>query len=214
MAINPNTGHENQHVIVAAASGGGKSQLIGQELLPKGAGHRVLLWDPDEDYKANRFKDRAQFARAVAAANKSGKGFRLAFSGRSTESNFQWFCKLVMAALDGNKITHVIIEELADVSPSAGKALPEFGELLRRGRKYGARVVMATQRGTEIPKTAWTQVKTKYIGQQEAGDRVRMSREAGISEGEIQLLKPLEFFQKPAGAAEPTKISLKYKKIN
>lgn len=215
MAINPDTSHGNFHCMVSAASGGGKSQIIGQRLLPKGPGHRVLLWDPDEDYKASRFEDRASYAKAVRQALASGKGFRLAFSGRPSVSNFEWWCSVVWAALDGSKITHVVIEELADVSPSAGKALPAFGELLRKGRKYGARLIMATQRGSEIPKTAWTQVGVKYIGQQEAGDRVRMAKEAGLAEAQIAILQPLQFYQKPAGAADPVLISdLKGKKIN
>ena len=214
MAINPNTAHPNSHCMVSAASGGGKSQLIGQKLLPKGAGHRVLLWDPDEDYKANRFFDRAAYARAVRQALASGKGFRLAFSGNPTVTNFAWWCRVVWTALDGNKPIVVVIEELADVSPSAGKAIDEFGELLRKGRKYGARLIMATQRGTEVPKTAWTQVAHRYIGQQEMSDRQRMAKEAGISAEGLASLEALQFFYKKAGASDPEKIVLKYRKIN
>lgn len=214
MAINPNTEHGNHHCIVSACSGGGKSQLIGQKLLPKGAVHRVLLWDPDEDYKATRYSNRGQFARAVSQAVASGKGFKLAYSGAPTVEAFKWWCKVVWAALDGSKITYVVIEELADVSPSAGKALPEFGELLRKGRKYGARLIMATQRGTEIPKTAWTQVQNRYIGQQEMGDRVRLAREAGISADAIAALSPLSFYHKTAGASDPVKLTIKPRKIN
>ncbi len=214
MAINPNTKHENNHCMVSACTGGGKSQLIGQQLIPKGAGHRVLLWDPDEDYKATRFFDRAKYARAVAAALKSGRGFRLAYSGNPTVDNFRWWCSVVWAALDGSKTTHIIIEELADVSPSAGKALPEFGEVLRKGRKYGARLVMATQRGAEIPKTAWRGVRHRYIGQQEMADRQQLAKEAGISAEAIAALQPLQFWHKQSGAADPTKVIIKYRKIN
>lgn len=214
MAINPDTRHDNNHSMVAACSGGGKSQIIGQLLIPKTVGARVFLWDGDEDYKASRYYSRAAYARAVAAAIKGKKGFRLAFSGAPTVDNFRWWCRVVWTALDGNKITHVIIEELADVSPSAGKAVPEFGELLRKGRKYGAIITMATQRGQEVPKTAWTQVKYRLVGQQEAGDRLKMAKEAGISSQAIEQLQPLQFYKKTMGASEPELITLKGKKVN
>jgi len=213
MAINPNPQHENRHAMAAGCSGSGKSQAIGQKLLPTGYGHRVLLWDPDEDHRATRFEDRAAYARAVRHALASGKGFRLAWSGRVDLATFEWWCRVVWAALDGNKTTYVGIEELADVSPSAGKASPAFGELLRKGRKYGAVLIMGTQRGAEVSKTCWTQVKSKWVGQQEAGDVRRMAREAGVSESDINDLAPLEFWVKPAGAGEPQKVKLKYRKI-
>lgn len=216
MAINPDPSHRNYHEMVCATSGGGKTQLIGNSLLPKGAvsAHRVIMWDIDEDYKAARFYDRVSFVRAVRDALASGRGFRLAFSGRPTVENFRWWCSVVWSVLDGKKVTHIVIEELADVSPSVGKALPEFGELLRKGRKYGARIIMATQRGAEIPKTAWTQVARRYIGQQEMGDRVRMSKEAGIHPDALAALNPMMFYKKEAGASEPELIKIKYKKLN
>jgi DNA helicase HerA-like ATPase len=100
------------------------------------------------------------------------------------------------------------------VSPSSGKALPEFGTLLRQGRKYGAVLIMATQRGTEISKTAWTQVQHRYIGQQEANDRKRLAIEADIQPAEIAALNPMQFFYKRSGAQAPEKITLKPRKIN
>lgn len=212
MAINPDPSLPNRHALVAGATGSGKSQVMRQKLLPQGFGHRVLLWDPDEDHRGTRFTDRAAYARAVRQALASGKGFRLAWSGRGDVATFEWWCQVVWAALDGRHLTYIGIEELADVSPSVGKASPAFGELLRKGRKYGAVLAMATQRGAEVSKTCWTQVAEKWIGQQQGGDVARMAREADVAESDLRALKPLEFFRKPAGADPAERIKLRYRK--
>lgn len=215
MAINPNTQHENQHVMAAGCTGSGKSQVVKQKLLPKGSGKRVLLWDPDEDYRVApgcRYSERAAFARGVQNAIASGKGFRLAWSGRVDLATFEWFCRVVWAALDGRHMTYVVIEELADVSPSAGKASPAFGELLRKGRKYGAVLAMVTQRGAEVSKTCWNQVATKWIGQQQGSDVKRMAVEADVSEADVRALEPLHFLVKPQGAKPAYLERLKFQK--
>ena len=212
MAINPNTSHANENTLYLACSGGGKSQALMQNKSIPYRAARVLLWDIDEDHRAHRFETMAEFHRAVIAGVRSGRGFRLAFSGHDSVENFETFCRIVWAALDGKKKTFVIIEELADVSPSVAKATPEFGRLLRKGRKFGARLHITSQRGAEIPKTAYTQCPIKYIGQQEGGDVDRMARIAGVSSGEVSALKPLEFWKKPPGAEPAKKIKIRYRK--
>lgn len=214
MAINPNTQRENRHVMVSGATGSGKSQVVKQRLLPRGSGHRVILWDPDEDYRVSstcRYSERAAFARAVQNAIASGKGYRLAWSGRVDLPTFEWFCRVVWAALDGNHDTIVVIEELADVSPSAGKASPMFGELLRKGRKYGAQIVMVTQRGAEVSKTCWNQVAVKWIGQQQGSDVKRMAVEADVGDSALRALEPLQFYCKPQGATPAEVVKLRFK---
>lgn len=212
MAINPNTSLPNRNSLYLACSGGGKSQALLQnrDIPPKGA--RVLLWDIDHDHRATRFESMAEYKRALIAALKSGKGFRLAYSGADTVENFETFCSMVWAALDGRFLTHTIIEELADVSPSPSKATPQFGRLLRKGRKFGARLHITSQRGTEIAKTCYTQCPIKYIGQQEGADVARMAREAGVGPEQIRNLNALEFYRKEAGPEPGKLIKLKYRK--
>lgn len=215
VAINPNTEHPNQHVMAAGCTGSGKSQAVKQKLLPKGNGKRVLLWDPDEDHRVApncRFSERAGFARAVRFAIASGRGYRLAWSGRVDLATFEWFCRVCWAALDGRHLTHVVVEELADVSPSAGKASPAFGELLRKGRKYGAVMIMVTQRGAEVSKTCWNQVRWKWIGQQQGSDIKRMAIEADVAESAIRGLEPLQFYVKEQGASAAKLARIKFQK--
>lgn len=194
MACNPDTRLPNRHRLVLGATGAGKSQLI-RALVPE-RGARVLGWDTDEDHQGHHFETRAAYARAVARALESGQPFRLMWAGANDLKTFEWWCALVFAALDGSKATEIIIEELADVSPSAGKASPKFGELIRRARKYNGRLTLATQRGTEISKTVYTQAAEFWIGRQEATDVARMSRLAAVTEGRLNAVKPLEYIRK------------------
>ena len=199
MAINPNTAWPNLHNLYLAASGGGKSQAIKQNKEIPAQGARVVAWDVDEDHSVRHFDSRPAFARALLSACKSGRGFRIGWAGAGDVGTFEWFCQLVFAALDGRVKTHVLIEELADVSPSAGKATPAFGQLLRRGRKYGAVIHAASQRGTEISKTVYTQCSRHWVGIQEGVDVDRMARLCAVPPDLIKGLKPLQFLYKEAG---------------
>lgn len=215
MAINPNPALPNRHALAAGCTGSGKSQVVKQKLLPKGYGHRVILWDPDEDYRVApgcRLTERAAFARAVKSAVASGKGFRLAWSGAVTKETFEFFCKVCWAALDGRYLTYMVVEELADVEPSSGKAAGTWGELLRKSRKYGGILLPVTQRGAEVSKTCWNQMAVKWIGQQQGGDIARMAKEADVTESQIRELTPLAFWVKGNGAEPAKKVQLTYKK--
>ncbi|MDI5984903.1 hypothetical protein QLQ85_08875 [Halomonas sp. M4R5S39] len=194
MACNPDTSLTNRHRLVLGATGAGKSQLI-RELIP-GQGVRLLGWDTDDDHPGHHFASRAAYAKAVAAALRSGRPFRLLWNGANDLKTWEWWCGLVFAALDGRTPTEILIEELADVSPSAGKATPAFGELIRRARKYNGRLTMATQRGTEISKTVYTQAAEFWIGRQEATDIPRMSRLAAVTEARLAAVAPLHYIRK------------------
>ena len=144
MARNENVAHPNGHTFYLSMTGGGKSTALkANPDIPKRGG-RALIYDPDLDHWALHTHTLADFLRHVRAAARSGKPYRIAYTGRQddqkeTVDNFERFCKIVWAVLDGTpgKEVDVIIEELADVSPGAGRATVEFGRLLRRSRKYG-----------------------------------------------------------------------------
>lgn len=194
MASNPDTSLPAQHRLILGATGSGKSQLA-RSLLP-GQGVRLLGWDTDDDHPGHHFDRRAAYAKAVAAGIRSGKPFRLLWNGANDLKTWEWWCELVFAALDGRHRTEILIEELADVSPSAGKASPKFGELIRRARKYNGRLTCLTQRGTEISKTVYTQSAEFWIGRQEATDIPRVSRLAAVTEARLAAITPLHYIRK------------------
>ena len=179
--------------------------------IPK-AGARVLLWDIDHDHRAVHIGERGAYVRALLGALRSGKGFRLAWDGACSVEAFEWWCGVVWAALDGNYSTYIMVEELADVSPSSGKATPVFGELNRKCRKYGGELHWTTQRSQEVSKTAYDQAVVKYIGFPNDGARAdHLARIAGVPEADLFKLNPLEFYRRAGGTTE--KIALRYKKI-
>lgn len=216
MAINENTAHPNRNTLYIARSGGGKSQALGQNTeIPKSKA-RVILWDPNCDHRASRFDDRAQFALAVLAGINSGKGFRIAYSGTPDPDTFEWWCKVVWLALDGKHFTYAIAEELSAVCMNAGKAGPEAARLLNQGRKYGLRFHGTTQKPQEIYKTFYDQCEVFVIGQQRGGAVDKFAKDLGIAREAIQGLQPLQFWvvDPKMNGGEPTKVILKYKKVN
>lgn len=208
---NPNTSRPNLNFLYMATSGGGKSQaLLQNKAIPK-SGARVLLWDIDNDHKAHHIDNMETYRRELKKAVLSGKGFRLAYNGNDTVSRFEEWCRMIWEILDGDLETYIIIEELADVSTSAGKATGWFGRVLRKGRKFGAQIHMTTQRSTEISKTAFSQCAYKVVGQQESdADSGRMSKLISVQPEKIRALQPLQYFMKPPGAEPAQFFTLKY----
>ena len=217
MAINQKPELPNLHTGYIAMSGYGKSQALKQNPDVPRRGVRVLLWDPDEDHQAHRFKVWNQLVRAVLAGIKSGQGFRIAWSGDVSLEIFNAWCRLVWQCLDGNVPTWVIIEELADVQPSAGKATQEFGELCRKGRKYGARLHWTSQRSQEVSKTVFDQTQIYYIGYpNDTAARPyveRLARIAGCPSGaeDLYALEPLQFWYRRD--RESSLVTLQYKNL-
>jgi len=197
MAINKNEDKHNRHTLVMGQSGSGKTYWLKNHPWVKKRGARLIVWDAYESHDVNYFSSRAEFARHVAAAVKSGKGFKLGLSVNPTLQNFEWFCRVVWAALDGKKDTIIIIEELADMT-GAGKASDNFGTLVRVGRKFGAVLMPVTQRPQEIPKTLFSQVANKWVGFIDDSDHAYVEKGVGIEKGLLKTIEPksYKFFYK------------------
>lgn len=209
MAKNPNTNLSNRHCFIGAKTGGGKSQLLRNDLLPA-RGVRALFWDVDTDHKAARFADRGAFLAALKSAESSGGPFRIAWVGDDDSEAFNWFCRTAWAVLDGSKLTYIVCEEMAD--QGMGQRLPAFfRKLIVRGRKYGAIVLTTTQRCQEVPKALITQAANRYIGLHEDQDARYLQKAVGIQSDAIEALEPLSFYHK--GPDGVVKISTKWKEF-
>jgi len=209
VAKNPNTQRQNRHCWIGAKTGGGKSQLLRNDLLPR-QGVRALFWDIDTDHKCTRYTEKGAFLAALKSADQSGKPYRIGWSGDDDAATFEWFCRAVWAVLDGKHETYVICEEMAD--QGMGQRLPAFlRKIMVRGRKYGAILITTTQRCQEVPKALITQAANRYIGLHEDQDAHYLQRAVGIKALDIELLKPLNFFHKgPEGVVQ---IRTKYQKF-
>lgn len=210
--VNPNPDLPPKHTIYIAKSGGGKSQALKQNPdIPKTKGTRVIGWDHAGDHAGIHFYGRKGFMKALEIAERGGKGFRLFYAGPKSVKEFEWFCEIVWAILDGNKLTHLIVEELSRVSPSAAKASPNAAELLNEGRKYGLIFHGTSQKPQEVAKTFFDQCDIKYIGMQRSKKmQTRMAEEIDLVAADIAALKELEFYRDD-GTNKPELIRLKYK---
>ena len=216
MAINENTALPNRNTLYIARSGGGKSQALGQSAeIPKTKA-RVILWDPNNDHKASQFDNRKDFARAIATGLKTGKGFRIAYTGTPSPEIFEWWCAVVWEALDGSRLLYAVAEELSAVCMNAAKAGPNAARLMNQGRKYGLHFHGTTQKPQEIYKTFYDQSEVFYIGQQRGAAVDKFAKDLGIDRAEVQALKPLQFWRldPKKNDGEPEKIALKYRKVN
>lgn len=210
MAKNPQTERQNKHCWIGAKTGGGKSQLLRNDLLP-GRGVRALFWDIDTDHRCTRYTEKGAFLAALKSAAASGKGYRIGWAGEDDPATFEWFCRAAWAVLDGQHETYIVCEEMAD--QGMGQRLPTFfRKLMVRGRKYGAVVITTTQRCQEVPKALITQAANRYVGLHEDQDARYLERAVGIKAAEIEQLKPLTFWHKGPDGAK--KITTKYKKFS
>ncbi|WP_299592715.1 type IV secretory system conjugative DNA transfer family protein [uncultured Microbulbifer sp.] len=175
MAINQNPAYQARHMFLCGTTGSGKSSFLRRlDLLEQFK--RVLIWDPDRDHQAVHCTSQAQFKSTVMRSIASGKPFRVAYEAtNATPEEFEFFCGIVWAALDGKEPTAIIIEELADVTDS-GKGRGYWGQLTRKSRKYGGVIFAISQRPQEIDKSILNMAAYRWCGVVETeADRKYMS---------------------------------------
>lgn len=162
MAVNKNPKLDARHTLVVGTTGAGKSQAV-KNLVPR-RGARVIAFDPDGDHGCHEFDTLPRFARELSKADRSGRPYRLAFTGATKPADLQRFCECVWAVLDGTKDTHVILEEAAQFTTGSGPASDALGNLYLRSRKYGGILYGIGQRAAEIPSTMRMNSAHKYVG--------------------------------------------------
>jgi len=190
MAINQNPSLPNRHRLYCATSGGGKTQAMSANLPRKG---RVLLWDTHKTFRAEQHDTISGFKRAVAAAIQRNKIFFISYTGRGTPEAFEDFCSTAWDIMDGNKETHISIDELSEVTRH-GKALAHFGELLRGARKFGGVLHISANALPEVPTTVRRETMIKWAGMQQTyNDKKMLADFMSVKPEAFNDLKPLEF---------------------
>jgi energy-coupling factor transporter ATP-binding protein EcfA2 len=194
---NENPSLENLYTMYLGVTGSGKSQALKQCSGIPETGARVVLFDPSKDHPKGTlyYSDRAEFARALDAANSSGRGFRIAYSGVRSVEIYEWWCRCVHAILDGNKITYTITEELGRVALGSGKTTPYHGWLLNEGRKYGVRYHATSQFPARISKDVYDNSGIIYFGMQPPRLRKLFAGDFGLDLGQLTNLGALEFLR-------------------
>jgi len=190
-------------------TGSGKSQVLKQKGEVPAKGARVVLFDPSRDHAKGTvyYDNRAAFARALKAANASGAGFRIGYDGVRSVEIHEWWCKCVIAILDGKKTTYTITEELARVSLGAGVTTEAHGWLLNEGRKYGLIYHATSQFPARISKDVYDNAGIIYFGRQPPRLQKTFSNDFGLDYDELKALENLQFMRWDQGKIENLKIN-------
>lgn len=190
---------DNRNHLVTATSGGGKSTWVKRQV--RGA-RRLLVWDPDGEYSGivQTHTTRSTFIAALRKRCGRSSPMRLGLTVDPTEAAFEWWAAAVFAVACATRPMVVVAEEIADVTRTA-KASTAWGQLVRRGRKYGVQLFAVTQRPAECDKTIYSQTAYKWVGVLESeADRKRLASLIGIRPEVLAELKPLECYYKRPGA--------------
>ncbi len=205
---NPNTELPNRHTTALGLTGAGKSQVIKQKSCIPKSGARVVLFDPSRDHpgtqasRTHYFSDRAEFARALAKADQSGRGFRIGYDGQRSPEIYDWWCACCIAILDGRKLTYMLTEELARVSKNAGAALEHHQFLLNESRKYGGIYVCTTQFPARISKDVYDNSGVVFFGRTAPRLQSRFAAEFGLDQNKLAGLENLQFLRWEGGNIE------------
>jgi hypothetical protein len=170
-----NNSHNAEIVLVTGSSGSWKTSWIKKHIKRR---KRLIIWDAAKHEYGGLCvvaKTQRQLL-ALLKANLSG-GLKVAFQPDTlTKELFDWWAKAVLAWGDCTAVA----EELADVT-SAGKAPDGWGQLLRKGRAYGIKIIGATQRPAESDKTIIGNLSMFHAGRQSrADDRKYMAKEMNL----------------------------------
>lgn len=213
MAKNPNEKLKSKHVLYCSASGGGKTTAIHNlGKIPKN--EPVVLWDPYKTFnkvgrrKVEQHTEFEHFYRRLAYLHGRSRGqpFAISLVGKSGKEAFELFGKMVWSVADGNKILHVVFEELLRVVTSTAKADGILGELYQGGRKFGLICHALFQRGQEVPKTVLRGSPYKWVGKvDDVDDAKYWAPKLDKPPQEIAALVDLHYFLKSPGANNVTK---------
>lgn len=198
---NPNDALPNRHTLIWGMSGCGKSQLlVNGGLVPAGKNVRCIMWDDVGRLPGDYYRTRRSFLAALEKALRAGGGFRIGYGGVQSPREFEWFCGVVWALLDGRKLTYIACEELAAVSASTGEALPMAALLLNQSRKYGGIFIGTTQRPQAVCKTFFDGCDIQYIGRQKTPGMCRKAAEVtGVDAARFKALPDLTFIKDGGG---------------
>jgi hypothetical protein len=187
---------------VMGSSGAGKSATVCKALAGVSSCPRLMIYDPGEDYSqfGEVFSARQDFFNYLA---KTGAAtFRAVFrplpelEEEVLRSEFNWFCRVAMAVCRGHGETLIVVDELEDVV-TASWAPPWWKQLIRKGRKIGARVIAASQRPAGIQKHFWSLATEIQSGRlNEIEDARTVARVLMVEPLEIVALEPLQWIRR------------------
>jgi hypothetical protein len=157
---------------------------------------RVLVWDSADEWNWRFRCRRVESVFELAQAVKPGApDARLAFCAPVTAENFAAFCRLAWVFIRVRQGT-LIVEELADVT-TPGKAPTYWGEIIRKGLRYGPEIYALTQRPSESDKTVFGNASVLHVHQMDrVEDGKYMARELRVEASLMDALKPYHWIER------------------
>lgn len=218
MPRNPDDSIKARHVLYCAGTGGGKTTALHRAhelgLIPK---HEdVLIFDTYSTFaklgarRVYQASTAEELVKKMAKLRSQPKPFALAFVGKRTIKEFEFFQKVAWEFADGDRPLHIINEELIRFVTSVSKAEGQLGENYQGGRKFGLVCHSIFQRGQEVPKSVLRGSQIKWVGKQDDySDAEYWAKKIDIPADDIARLVDLEFYVKRAGINNVTKGKLK-----
>lgn len=180
--------------VVTGASRTGKTSWVVDRV---SRARRLLVWDSAGEFsdlhRCARVESIAELARLVipGAAAK-----RIGYCVPVTAANFAAWCRLAWVYIRAHAAATVVVEELADVT-SPGKAPTYWGELVRKGLRYGPEIYALTQRPAESDKTAVGNASVLHVHQcARVADVKVMADELRVPVAQVDALQPFEWIER------------------
>lgn len=135
--------------------------------------------------------------KALARAHRSGKGFRIAYTGDPSPAAFEVWAHGLWEILDGNRETFGIVEEYADCCEGPGAINPKrlfyHRRLWTQSRKYGGIIHATSQRPQLISKDAF-QAGRIWASYMDFDAAVKTGKALNIHHSELDKCQPGEFW--------------------
>lgn len=153
----------------------------------------------------------ADYMRALSRAHKSGKGFRLAYTGDPSPEAFEVWANGLWEVLDGRRETYGLIEEYSDCCRGPGALSPkkEFyhRRLWTQGRKYGLILHTTSQRPQLISKDSLGNAGVIWASHMDLSAADRIAKELDIKTDDLRACRVGEFYYRDNGSvAEKIKV--------
>lgn len=182
-------------VVVTGASRSGKTTWVVHELRNA---PRLLVWDGAGDWRTHRCELIRSPLELRERVRPPPRLERLAYVPPSiTPAEFETFCRIAWVWIRAARGV-LVIEELADVTHS-GKAPVAWGEIIRKGLRYGTSIYAITQRPSESDKTALGNASRVHCHRvMFPRDRRYIAELLGVDELEVAALRPFEWIERDA----------------
>jgi len=185
-------------------TGSGKSNALRQYSGVPKSGARVVLFDPARDHSegTHYYQSQSAFARALAEADASGRGYRVGYDGMVSPDIYEWWCRCCIAVLDSKRPLYMITEELAAASRGPGRAMTAHSWLMNQSRKYNGVYLCTTQFPARVSKDVYDNMGVVWFGRTSPRLQRQFVADFGLDPAQFAALQNLEFIRWSGGKTD------------